>query len=115
MKLQELLNNENENVMYTFTIAEYVEVTGNYGRTVYTQTPLRVVWEWMKSGIVDKYIVINKSHPPIDITGHWINNYNNDYLKNCILTTEQDLIKQYGEEQGKRMIEYYDKKVRNDR
>ena len=47
MKLCQLLNNELENKMFTFTIAEYVEVTGNYGRTVFTQAPLRPVWEWL--------------------------------------------------------------------
>lgn len=115
MKLLEFLSEQNENNLYTFTIANCVKESEHIKTTVYKQTPLNSIWEWMKGNIPNKYIVINVNHPPIDITGNWVKAYNKGWLKNCIITTEEDLILNYGEEQGKQMVEYYDRKVRDEK
>ena len=114
MKLLEFLSEQNENNLYTFTICECKRESTNLTNKIYRQTPLMTIWEWLKGDYLNKFIVINANHPPIDITGNWVKVYNKGWLKNCIITTEKDLIEGYGEKQGKEMIEYYDKKVRND-
>ena len=115
MNLLEFLSEQNENNRYTFTICECERESTNLTNKIYRQTPIRAVWEWEYFDIANNFIVINKDHPPIDITGHWVTSYNQGHLKNCIITTEKDLIEEYGEKQGREMIEYYDKKVRYER
>ena len=79
----------------------------------YKTTPIYTVREWLEGKTADTYIVIKADHPPIDVTGIWLNWYNIKDLSCCMITTEQDLYTQYGESQGKDMINFYDRKMRN--
>lgn len=115
MNLLEFLSTQNKNNLYTFTICTCEEESEHVKTNVFRQTPLRAVWEWLEGDYLNKFIVINANHPPIDITGYWVTSYNQGHLKNCIITTEKDLIEEYGEKQGREMIEYYNKKVRNEK
>ena len=114
MKLREWLEaQKSENTTATFVIAKAVkdEASPLY-HFEYRGTPIRAIWEWLQGETADKYIVINKNHPPIDITGNWVRAYNRGDLNCCVITTEQDLFTMYSEKQAKEMIEYYDREVR---
>lgn len=78
----------------------------------YKTTPVRYKHEWMQSeGFVDNHIVIKADHPPIDVTGAWHNWYKGGTLRCAMVTTEADLLTHYGEEQGRKMIAYYEREV----
>ena len=97
----------------TFIIASPVKRAKAPGYdTEYRTTPIWTASEWLRGTSVDNYLVINADHPPIDITGHWGNMYKRGHLHCAVLQTEADLILQYGEEQGKRMIAYYKRNVK---
>jgi len=61
---------------------------------------------------VNSYIVVNADHPPVDITGHWVHKYNRMHLDCCLIMKPEDIIKQYGEKQGKEMITYYEQTIK---
>lgn len=78
----------------------------------YWTTPVRSVREWLEGeGFVDTHIVINADHPPIDVTGTWGNWYKMGRLRCVVVTTEEELIKHYGEKQGKDMVAFYKRTV----
>lgn len=81
----------------------------------YTTTPVRYQHEWLQhDGFVDTHIVIKADHPPVDVTGAWHNWYKHGHLRCAMVTTEADLLTHYGEEQGRRMIAYYEQEVRKE-
>ena len=112
MKLREWLDRQGTTDV-TFIIAKAVkdERSPMY-HNEYRETSISQVWELKRSPWVDKYIVINANHPPIDITGSWVSKFNKGHLKCAIITTEQDLHTLYCGEQAESMISYYDKTVR---
>ena len=92
MKAKEYLSRIGNNTKVTFVIAKAVKDENTpYYHTEYKTTPIFGVWEVEKHEWIEKYIVINAIHPPIDITGHWVREFNNGWLKCAIITTEQDL------------------------
>lgn len=111
-------------------IREYLEKTGTENATFiiqkcvkdehspfyndeYKTTPVRCHHEWMQAdGFIDTHIVIKADHPPVDVTGAWHNWYKKGHLRCAMVTTEADLLTHYGEEQGRRMIAFYEKEVR---
>ena len=96
----------------TFIIAEAVKESHSpFWSFQYRPTPVMHVDEWLSQSNNDKYIVINADHPPIDITGHHLNRYNQKYLNCAIITTEEDLKQMYSEKQAQEMIEYYKRTV----
>lgn len=96
----------------TFVIAEAVKDTNSpMWSYQYRPTPVMYVDEWLSQSNNDKYIVINADHPPIDITGHHLNRYNQKHLNCAIITTEEDLKKMYSEKQAQDMIEYYKRTI----
>ena len=114
MKLREFLENKSKTERYTFIIQKAVKDENTpFHHNEYRTTPIRTIWEWLDGKTVDNHIVIKADHPPIDVTGGWLNWYNIKDLSCCMITTEQDLITQYGENQGKDMITFYDRKMRN--
>lgn len=113
MKLREFLEEAGRNGTYTLIVQKAVkDERSPFYHPEYRTTPVYSVWEWLQGTGIDKYIVIKRDHPPIDPTGAWLNWYNKNSLGCCMVTTEQDLITQYGEKQGREMIEYYDRLVR---
>ena len=113
MKLREFLETKGKNERYTFIIQKTVKDDATpFYHDEYKTTPIYTTWEWLQGTTTDKYIVIKADHPPIDVTGNWLNWYNMKDLSCCMITTEQDLLTHYGEKQGKDMIEWYDCKVR---
>lgn len=113
MKLREFLQENGRNIQYTLVIQKTVKDEHSpFYHDEYKTTPIYSTWEWLQSSCIDKYIVINRDHPPIDVTGCWLNWYNKGNLGCCVVTTEEDLILHYGEKQGKDMIDYYDRKIR---
>lgn len=96
--------NKNENVTFIIMKAVKDDYSPMY-HAEYRTTPIRGVYEWLQSE--DGYIVINRDHPPIDVTGNWEKWYRGGRLKCAIITTEDDLYKMYGDKQGEEMIEYY--------
>lgn len=113
MKLREFLEEAGQNSQYTFVIQKAVKDEGSpFYNSEYTTTPIYTTWEWLRMPCIDKYIVIKRDHPPIDVTGGWLNWYNKGHLGCCMVTTEQDLLTHYGERQGRDMIAYYDREMR---
>ena len=81
----------------------------------YVGTPIHNISEWERSeNFINNYIVIKFEHPPIDSTGTWHNWFKWGHINCAMVTTEKDLITHYGEKQGRDMIKYYDKKVREE-
>ena len=109
MTRQEYLKKLNNNEQVPFIIAS---PTGNMTERTWTykQTPQRTVWEWLEADNNEKYIVLNDSHPPIDITGAWVSQYERGHLKCALITTTERLIEYYGEKQGNELIKYYSEK-----
>jgi hypothetical protein len=113
MKLREFLEETGRNSQYTFVIQKTVKDEHSpFYNDEYKTTPIWSTWEWLQGTAIDKYIVIKRDHPPIDVTGGWLNWYYKGHLGCCMVTTEQDLLLRYGEKQGREMIEYYDRKMR---
>lgn len=113
MNLKEYLETIPKNDRVTFIISKAVKDSGSpFYHNEFETVPIRIAWEWLQSTHLDKYLVINSNHPPIDITGGWVNWYNRNDLRCLIVTTKESLITQYGEKQGSSMIEYYKKHVR---
>ena len=113
MKVKEWLESKGKNEQATFIIAKAVkDDSSSFYHKEYNTTPIYAVWEWLKGDIVEKYIVINADHSPIDITNGWVNWYKKGLLHCAILTTEEDLYTEMSNEQADRMIAYYDKEVR---
>ena len=114
MKLREFLNNHACNSKtYTFVISKAVKEEHAPGYYYgYVGTPLRTIHEWMHYDMVDKYIVINPKHPPIDIPGHWVHQYDKGWINCCIITTEEDMRTMYSETQAQQMLDWYDDLVR---
>lgn len=114
MKLTEWLQNKGKNENVTFIIAKVVEDENSPSyHYEYVTTPIRTAWEWLESNAGEKYIILNKDHAPIDITGVWNNWYIKGHLRCAIVTTEQDMFTLYNEEQALQMIKHYDNEARN--
>ena len=113
MKVKEWLQSKGKFDSTTFIIAraEKYENSRMYDFK-YRTTPIRTVEEWLKGETAEKYIVINADHAPIDISSGWTNWYKGGHLHCAIITTEEELYTMYSETQAKEMIEWYDKKVR---
>lgn len=112
MKAKEYLESIGEGQV-TFVITKSVKDKNSpFYHYEYETTPIYSRWEVLRDKWIDKYIVINANHPPIDITGHWVRAYNKGHLKCAMLTTENDLYTHYSEKQAKSMIAYYDREVR---
>lgn len=98
----------------TFIIARAVKDTHSpfYHHEFYG-TPIRSVSEWLRWGdeFLDEHLVINADHPPIDVTGHWINKYKRGWVSCAMLTTEADLQLLYPGQQAVDMANYYRRTV----
>lgn len=80
---------------------------------VYSTAPVRSAWEWLDDDVFcDGYLVINADHAPIDVGGVWGARYRSGHLRCAVITTEAALLEQYGEEQGREMVAYYERTVR---
>ena len=113
MKLTEWLQNKGKNDTATFIIAKAVKDDSSpFYNFEYRTTPIRTVWEWLEGDTGEKYIVIKADHPPIDVTGNWINHYKKGNLLCAMVTTEKDMFTKYSEKQAEDMLDYYDKEVR---
>lgn len=73
----------------------------------YSTAPIYSAYEWAQHEKVCENLVINADHPPIDANGMWGNWYKQGNLLCAMITTEEELIKMYGEKQGRDMIEHY--------
>ena len=106
MKVREYLQDLPENTQVTF-----IKRTGD---REYKTTPIKAAWEWLRhEQLCDSYLVMNAEHPPIDVTGGgWLNKYSQGSLKCALITAEGDILKLYGEKQGREMIEYYKRTVK---
>lgn len=114
MKVKEWLESKGKNEQATFIIERAVKDDATpFYHDEYRTTPIRSVYEWLDSTTAEKYIVINADHAPIDVSnGGWTNWYKGGHLHCAVITTEEELYKHYSETQAKEMIEWYDKKVR---
>ena len=116
MKLSEFLQQAGENDDYTFIISKAVpNAHGSGYHTEYYQTPIRRAWEWLSSGAQDKYIIVKKDHPPIDITGTWSEWYTKGRIHCSVITTEEAVHALYpSNNQAEETIKQYDKNARSE-
>lgn len=115
MTVREYLQKQSKNTQVTFIIAHAVKDENTpFNHYEYKTTPIFAVWEWQeKSTWYDRYIVVNADHPPIDITGGWVNWYKAGRLKCIVITTEEDIRANCGgEKQTQDMIAYYKRTVK---
>ena len=113
MNAREYLEKLDQNSQVTFVIAHAVkDAASPFYHYEYKTTPVFTAWEVLKGEWIDKYMVINSDHPPVDITGTWHNWYKSGRLSCAMLTTESDLRTMYGEKQAADMIAYYNKTVK---
>ena len=77
----------------------------------YRTTPIHSAWEWLNNDDLCDYLVINADHPPIDVNGGRTIRYRQGRLHCAMITTEAELLKHYGEKQGRDMIAYYERTV----
>ena len=116
MTLKEFLQKQVQAQTVTFITAKAVKSVSSPGyHTEYETTSIRTAWDWLKNcgAFVEKFIVINPDHPLIDVTGSWGHHYQEGWLKCAMITTVGDLLTLYGENQGREMIKYYERKVRS--
>lgn len=96
----------------TFIVQRAVKDDGSPYHSEYRTTSVRTVLEWLEGEeFVDAYIVINADHPPIDVSGTWNNWYKKGLLRCAVVTTEEELLKLYGENQGRDMVDFYKRTV----
>lgn len=113
MKLREWLESKSKGQNVTFIISKVVEDKNTHGyHEEYLTTSIRSAWEWLEGEIPDKYVVLCKDHTPIDITGVWNNWYKSGRLDCAVVTTEEDVLKKYGENQGRERLRIYDEVAR---
>lgn len=109
--LRSFLAKQEPNKSFTFIKMEARRRVGTpFYEMVYSTTSIGCVYDWQNSSFIDKYIVVSKDHPPIDVDGGWQSSYKKGSLGCCVITTEQDLLIAYGGEQGQKMIEHYKEK-----
>ena len=114
MTAREYLEKNRKACDVTFVIQKAEKDTGSpFYNNVYSVTPIRAAYEWLKDFTwPEKYIVINADHPPIDPTGSWLRMYKKGHLLCAMITTEEELIRHYGEKQGRELIQYYNENVK---
>ena len=113
MKLKEWLQSKGKYDNATFIIERIVKDDNTpFYHEEYRTTPIRTVEEWLGSTTAEKYIVIKADQAPLDISGNWTNWYKGGHLHCAVITTEEDVYTHYSETQAKEMLEWYDKKVR---
>ena len=114
MNVREYLQSLPQNASVTFIKQIAVKDEGAPGyRDEYRTTPIWSAWEWLRSEKwCEEHLVVNADHPPIDATGAWGNWYKHGRLSCAMITSEAELIKHYGESQGRSMVEFYRRKVR---
>lgn len=82
----------------------------------YRSTPVRNVSEWLESGSLDKYIVLNTEQP----VTYWLSGVNwngaimNHRQMSLLVITEEELMKMYGKRQADGTIDFIDKKIKED-
>ena len=115
MLLKEWLQTKGKNEQATFIVEKVVkdEHTPFY-HPEYRTTPIHSVWEWIEGETASKFIVAKADHPPIDITGNWLQWYKEGKLLCAMVTTYESLFTRYGKEQAEQMIKWYDEKVREE-
>lgn len=113
MRTTEYLEQLSENEQVTFIIAEARNDENTpLQHLEYRTTPVRCVWEWARNEKLANYIVTIKDHPPIDMTGTWVNWHKKGRLKCCVLISEETLHALYSEKQANDMIEFYERSVK---
>lgn len=118
MKVKEYLEligkDKNSATTLTFVMAKAIkdENAPSYD-LYYRNTPIRSIWEWQNSKVMD-YYVLNENHPPIDYTGAWHNWYNNGkgHLMCMVVISKEDLELIYGEKQAAEHIAYREEVIR---
>lgn len=114
MKVREWLESKDKFKSVTFIIQKAVKDEQHFMyHEEYRTTPIHTVEQWLQGKTADNYIIVGADHPPIDPTNcGWMNWYKKGHLLCAVITTEEDVFTHYSEEQGKRMLEMYDKKAR---
>ena len=113
MNAREYLQKQNKLQSVTFVIAHAVKDAATpFYHYEYKTMPVFTAQEMLQGEWIDKYMVINSDHPPVDITGTWHNWYKSGRLSCAMLTTEDDLRAMYSEKQAADMIAYYNRTVK---
>ena len=99
------------NTQLTFIVAEEFKATSHPGYdTYYRTTPVRAIWEWITSPLMDEWIMVNENHPPIDSTNVWHRWHKSGML--CFMVQKkEDVYKHYNEKQAAEMIEYWEEEI----
>lgn len=113
MLVQEYLSKFNENQQVTFikARARKDESTPFYHEE-YQTTPIRCIYDFQKSPIMD-YYVLNHKQPPIEWLGGagWQNQFNKGDLLSLLVISKEDIELLYSPKQAAEIIESIDKEL----
>lgn len=90
MKLQEYLSTLDNNESVTFIIQFKASVSDHIDQTLYRETPINTVREWMRYGSLLNYEVIKEDQQVLSRV--WDNMYKNKSVKCILITNEYDYI-----------------------
>ena len=81
----------------------------------YQTTPMLTIEEWEKSNIMDYYILNNKQCPIDWLSGApWKVAFDNGRLISLLVISKEDIETLYSPEQAASLIEYIDKKIKEE-
>jgi hypothetical protein len=116
MLVKEYLSNFNENTSVTFikAVARKDADTPFYHEE-YQTTPIRQVYEWQNSPVMDFYI-LNHRQCPIDWLGgsQWANSFNKGHLISLLVISKEDIELLYSPKQAAETIAHIDSIIKGD-
>lgn len=115
MLVREYLENfsPNTNVTFIKAIAHKEENARRYDE-VYQTTPIRTIWEWETSALMDYYILNHKQCPIDWLSGaKWGNRFKQGHLKSLLIISKEDIEKLYSPKQAAEMIDFIGKEIQS--
>lgn len=114
MTVKEYLEKMQGDPMVTFIIAEAHHEVASFWGYRYRTTPLQMKRDWLESTEwCESFLVINADHPPIDVTGSWINGYKRGFYKCAMIVKPEEMRKTYrSEQQYNEMVDFYNRNVK---
>lgn len=98
MKVEAFLSHFEPMQDVTFIIAEAVQAAEGYVYFSYKTAPIWQASEFIGGDFASRYVVIDASHPPLDVSGIWHKWFRSGRLKCAVVATPEDLAVRYGSE-----------------
>jgi hypothetical protein len=114
MTVREYLKAFSESTSVTFIKARArKDANTPFYHAEYQTTPIRPIWEWEKSAIMDYYILNNKQCPIDWLSGApWKIAFDKGNLLSLLVISKEDIETLYSPKQAQEMIAYIEKKIK---